>query len=116
MIGMALLALVLLGLHVIAPAWFWIAAAPFVYGLVLAKTAPRALVGGAAAGGLVWTGAAAYFYFGGAQLIAARIGGMLGLKPGWLMVLVTGALGALVAGVAAVCGRWVRAALEKKKA
>jgi MFS family permease len=116
MIDIALLSLVLLGFHLFVPGWFWIAALPFLYGLLFAKTAPRALIKGAAAGGLVWTGSAAYLYFGGAQLIAGRIGGMFGLRPRWLMVLVTGALGALVAGAAALFGRWVRVALAKKSA
>jgi len=111
------LALVILGLELVLPFWAWVAAAPFVYGLLFGKKSGRALVRGFAAGGLSWLGGSLYFYLTSSRIVAGRVSAMLGLgqSRGWLMVLATGLVGAIVAGLAAFAGSSLRGALRAKR-
>ena len=108
MIALVFSAFVLLALHVLTPFWWWIAVVPFLYGLVFARKSGRALSGGLLIGAIVWGGGGLYFFLTSGRLIAGRIAAMFGLGAGWLMVLVTGALGALVAALAAFSGHLIR--------
>ena len=56
-----------------------------------------------------------YLYLTSGRIIAGRIAALFGLGQdcGWLMVLLTGLLGALVAALAALAGASVRAAVRK---
>jgi hypothetical protein len=94
------LALVILGLESVLPFWAWVAAAPFVYGLLFEKRNGRAFVRGFAAGGLSWLGG------------SAMLG--LGQSRGWIMVLATGLVGAVIAGLAAFAGSSLRGAFWRK--
>ena len=110
------LALVIVGLELAIPFWAWIAAAPFAFGLALGKSCCWAAWRGAAAGALSWLGASLYIYFTSGRIIAGRVAAMfgLGMGRGWLMVIITGLLGAIVAGLAAFTGASFRAAMRKK--
>ena len=111
------LALVIVGFELAIPFWAWVAAAPFIFGLAFGKSCRWATMRGFAAGGLSWLGASLYFYFTSGRIISGRIAAMfgLGLDRGWLMVIVTGLLGAIIAGLAAFSGASLRGAIRKKK-
>jgi hypothetical protein len=111
------LALIILALELALPFWAWVAAAPFVHGLLFEKKSGRALVRGFAAGGLIWLGGSLYFYLTSSRIVAGRVAAMLGLgqSRGWLMVLATGLLGAIIAGLAAFAGSSLMGALRSKK-
>jgi hypothetical protein len=110
------LALVILGLESVLPFWAWVAAAPFVYGLLFEKRNGRAFVRGFAAGGLSWLGGSLYFYLTSSRIVAGRVAAMLGLgqSRGWIMVLATGLVGAVIAGLAAFAGSSLRGAFWRK--
>jgi len=111
------LALAIVSLELAVPFWAWIAAAPFAFGLAFGKSCRWATVCGSAAGGLSWLGASLYFYFTSGRIIAGRVAAMFGLGPGrgWLMVIATGLVGAIVAGLAAFAGASLRAAILRKR-
>jgi hypothetical protein len=108
------LALAIVGLELAVPFWAWIAAVPFVFGLVFGRSCWRSAGLGSAAGGLSWLGASLYFYFTSGRIIAGRVAAMfeLGQSRGWLMVIVTGLLGAIIAGLAAFAGASFREAIK----
>jgi hypothetical protein len=112
-----ILALAIVGLELAVPFWAWIAAAPFVFGLVFGKSCGRATACGAAAGGLSWLGASLYFYLTSGRIIAGRVAAMfgLGLGRGWLLVIITGLVGAIIAGLATLAGASLRGALLRRK-
>lgn len=97
--------------------WLWVALVPLAFGLA-AHASPAPTAGrGAAAGGLSWLGAALFFYFTSGGIIAGRVASMFGLGPGrgWLMVLLTGLLGAFIAGLAAFAGASLRSEFTRKR-
>jgi hypothetical protein len=111
------LVLVIIGLEWVLPFWAWVAAAPFVYGLLFEKKSGRALLRGFAAGGLSWLGGSLYFYLTSSRIVAGRVAAMLGLGSdrGWIMVLATGLIGAIIAGLAAFAGSSLRGGLQAKR-
>jgi hypothetical protein len=110
------LAIGIVGLELAVPFWGWIAVAPFIYGLVFGRLCWRAAWRGAAAGALSWLGASLYIYLTSGRIIAGRVAAMFGLGPdrGWLMVIATGLLGTLIAGLAAFAGASLRGAIRNK--
>ena len=96
--------------------WTWVAAVPLAFGLAGRAPSLKATGRGAAAGGLGWLAASLYLYLASGRIIAGRMAAMLGFGPGrgWLMVLLTGLLGALVAGLAAFAGASIRAAVQRR--
>ena len=90
--------------------WLWVAGVPLAFGLASGATTSRATWRGAIAGGAAWLGMALYFYLSSAELIAGRVAAMFGIGAGrgWLLVLITGLVGALVAGLAAFAGASLR--------
>jgi hypothetical protein len=94
--------------------WLWVALVPLAFGLATRTSSLKASGRGFAAGGLSWLGGALYFYLTSGRIIAGRVAAMFGfgLNRGWLMVILTGLLGALVAGLAAFAGKSLRAAIR----
>ena len=90
--------------------WLWVALVPLAFGLATGTSNLKAAGRGFAAGGLSWLGTALYFYLTSGRIIAGRVAAMFGLGPnrGWLMVILTGLMGALVAGLAAFAGASIR--------
>ncbi len=96
--------------------WIWLAAVPLAFGLASGASTPWATGRGAVAGGAAWLGAALYFYLTSGSIIAGRMAAMFGIGAGrgWLLVLISGLLGALVAGLAAYCGASLRVFKRKR--
>jgi hypothetical protein len=97
--------------------WLWVALVPLAFGLAAKASPGKTTMRGFAAGGLSWLAASLYFYLTSAGIIAGRMAAVFGLGPGrgWLMLLLTGLLGAFVAGLAAFAGASLRAAIFRKK-
>ena len=64
---------------------------------------------------LLWTGMALYKIIPNEHLLASRVGEMLGVKAWWLVLVLSGVLGAFVAGVSGFCGYHFRKAVLTKK-
>jgi len=105
----------MLALQSLTSFWWWVMVVPFVYGTAAARSGGKAFRTGLAAAGLLWLGAALFFRLAGGRLIAERMARMFGLGSSWLMVLATGLVAALAAGLAGYAGYAVRAAVKKRK-
>ncbi len=98
----------MLVLQILTPFWWWIIIVPFAYGVAAARSGGKALLTGLAAAGILWLGASLTLFLTDSGLIASRIAAMLKLgDPRWL-VLGTGTLAALAAGLAGYSGYAVR--------
>ena len=95
--------------------WAWVALVPLAFGLATSVSSFKAAGRGALAGLSSWLGAGLYFYLTSGRIISGRMAAMFGLGRGrgWVMVLATGLLGGLVAGLAAFAGACIRAALKR---
>lgn len=93
--------------------WIWVAGVPLAFGMAAHVSCRRAAGRGAVAGGLSWLLASLFFYFTSGRIIAGRVAAMFGLaaRNGWLMIALTGLLGALIAGLAAYAGAALRDAV-----
>lgn len=96
--------------------WLWVAGVPLAFGLASGASASRTTWRGAIAGGAAWLGTALYFYLFSAELIAGRVAAMSGIGAGrgWLLLVLTGLVGALVAGLAAFVGASLRVFKRKR--
>jgi len=112
----AIQAVLIIALEIGLQSWLWVAGVPLAFGLASGASVPRATGRGAIAGGAAWLGMALYFYLSSAELIASRVAAMFGIGAGrgWLLVLLTGLLGALVAGLAAFSGASLRVFKRKR--
>lgn len=113
MIDLVVVLLVLLGLEVLTPYWWWVMIVPFAYGAALATSGWRAIRTGALATGLLWLGAGTYFYSTGGRLIATRMARMFGLGRPWPMIAATALVAALAAGSSGYAGFAVRKLFKK---
>jgi hypothetical protein len=97
--------------------WIWVAGVPLAFGMAAHVSCWRAAGRGALAGGLSWLLASLYFYFTSGRIIAGRVAAMFGLAAGsgWPMIIFTGLLGALAAGLAAYAGAAFRDAIRPVK-
>ncbi len=97
--------------------WIWVAGVPLAFGMAARVSCWRAAGRGALAGGLSWLLASLYFYFTSGRIIAGRVAAMFGLPEGsgWPMIIFTGLLGALAAGLAAYAGAAFRDAIRPVK-
>jgi hypothetical protein len=95
--------------------WVWLALVPLAFGLATGVQPLRAAGRGAAAGLASWLAGGLFFFLTSGRIIAGRMAALFGLGPGrgWLMIPLTGLLGALVAGLAAYAGACLRAALKR---
>ncbi|MCU0236874.1 MAG: hypothetical protein MUC72_07300 [Acidobacteria bacterium] len=110
----AIQAVLILILEIGLQSWLWVAGVPLAFAMAAPVSSARACGRGAAAGGLSWLLAGLYLYLTSGRIIAGRMAVMFGIGAGrgWLLVLLTGLLGALVAAVAAWAGSALRAALR----
>jgi hypothetical protein len=95
--------------------WICVALVPLVFGLAAKASLFKATWRGTLAGGLSWLAVSLYFYLTSSRIIAGRMAAMFGLGRGWLMVLLTGLLGAFVAGLAAFAGASLRSEFVRKR-
>ncbi len=106
--------IVLAVLHLLTPFWWWVLAVPFLFGLSFGRSSGRSIRTGAAAAGALWLGAAVYEHLTGSALIAGRMATLMGIGSSWLMVVATGLVAALAAGIAAWAGYSLRAPFRKR--
>jgi hypothetical protein len=109
MIQIIVLVIILAGLSLGMPNWWWIMLAPFAWGMGHSGRIWTATWKGALAGALVWGGWSVWLWkWGGADIIVARVGDALRLGSPVYVVLSTATIAAVAAGVAAAAGSSVR--------
>lgn len=105
--------LIMLGLQLLTPFWWWVMIVPFAYGAAASRSGGKAIRTGFFAAGLLWLGTSLFLYLTGSGLIATRMARMFGLGKSWLMVLATALIAAVAAGVSGYAGYAVRALAKK---
>lgn len=114
MIATLVCLLIMLGLHLLTPFWWWVMIVPFACGAAAAKTGWRAFRTGLLSAGLLWLGAAIFFYLTGSRLIASRLAVMLRLGESWLMIVATALIAAIAAALSGYAGYAVRGLFWRK--
>lgn len=113
MIAVLACLLAMLVLEALTSFWWWVMIVPFAYGAAEAKSGWKAIRTGFFAAGLLWLGGAVYYYATGSRIIAGRMAAMLGLGRTWPMILMTGLVAAVAAGLSGYAGYAVRALVKK---
>jgi hypothetical protein len=94
--------------------WWGIAIAAFVVALIVYQNAGMAFLAAFAGLLLLWSGLAFWIDSGNESILSARIGELLGIgNNAFLLILITGAIGGLVAGFAAMSGSFLRSSKVK---
>lgn len=93
--------------------WWSVALAGFIGALLVHQTAIRNFLAGFAGIFILWTVLAWMIDSANDQILSARIGQLLGLSSSFLLILVTGFIGALVGGLGALTAHYLRAPKRK---
>jgi hypothetical protein len=89
--------------------WWGIAIAAFVVALIVYQNAGMAFLAAFAGLLLLWSGLAFWIDSGNESILSTRIGELLGIgNNSFLLILITGAVGGLVGGFAAMSGSFLR--------
>ena len=105
--------LVMLGLQLLTPYWWWVMIVPFACGAAAARSGWKAFRTGFFAAGLLWLGSSLFLYLTGSELIATQMARMFGLGRSWLMIVATALVAAVAAGISGYAGYAVRAFVKK---
>lgn len=114
MIALGLSLLVMLAFEIATGRWWWIMIVAFANGAALARSGGRALWTGGLAAGLLWAGAAAYFYLDGGRIITARMARLFGLGGPWTMIAAATLVATAAAGISGYAGYAVRDVFRKR--
>ena len=94
--------------------WWMIAVASFVVALLVYQKAWKAFVTGFLGLLLLWIGLAYWIDIKNESILSAKIGELLGIgNNSFLLILITGLIGGLVAGFAALSGSFLRGSKPK---
>lgn len=89
--------------------WWSMAIASFLVALLVHQKAGKAFAAGFSGLVLLWTGLAWWINVKNENILAARIGELLGIGNNpFLLITITAAIGGLVAGLAAISGSYLR--------
>lgn len=113
MIALIVCGVIMLALQAATGHWWWIMIVAFANGAAVARSGGRALWTGGLAAGLLWAGAAAYFYLDGGRIITARMARLFGLGGAWTMIPLTALVAVSAAGLSGYAGFAVRALIKK---
>jgi hypothetical protein len=109
MIQVLALTIVLFGLSAGMPNWYWVMLVPFGWGMGTSGRNWTAAWKGALAGAMVWGGWSVWLWqWGGADIIAVRVGQALKLGSPVFVVATTAFIAAVAAGIAAAAGSSIR--------
>ncbi len=95
--------------------WWVVAIAAFLTAIFAGKTAGQAFISGFGAVFIVWIVLALFKSVPNDEILVKRIAGLFFLPPSWwgLVLVITGLIGGLVGGFAALSGLLVKKAFEK---
>jgi hypothetical protein len=114
-IGLLLCLVVMLTLHLITPYWWWVVAAPLLYGILKARSARNGLFVGMLSAGILWLGGSLYYWRTGGEIITQRLTDMVQIGSPWVLIGATALAGLLAGGIAGLTGYLARASLCSKR-
>jgi hypothetical protein len=95
--------------------WWVVAIAAFLAAIFVGKTAGQAFVSGFGAVFIVWVVLALFKSIPNDHILAKKIAVLFQLPSWWLILIITGLVGGLVGGFAALSGLLVKKAFEKEQ-
>lgn len=104
MIDIVIIIVLLFILHTISDFWWWIIVVPLVYAFARARSRGEAFRMGSLGAGLLWLIVGLYQMLTSADLVAMRVGEMLGVGSPWIVLLMMVVVSALTGGFAASTG------------
>lgn len=94
--------------------WWWIILIPLVIGFLERDSVARAILGNGAGVMLLWVIMSVFQWMGQGDVIVPRIAEVMGVGSGVVLVLATGLIGFLVAGLSGYAGFSLRRSLIKE--
>ncbi|MCF7823078.1 MAG: hypothetical protein K9N35_02810 [Candidatus Marinimicrobia bacterium] len=94
--------------------WWWIILIPLLLGFLEKDSVSRAVLGNGLGVFLLWFGMSLYQWNKGGEIIVTRVVEVMGVGNGFVLALVTGIIGLLLAAVAAYAGFSLRKTLIKE--
>ncbi len=88
--------------------WWSIGIAGFIFGFLIDQSRKYAFINGFTGIFLLWGGTATYIYIINDAVLANRLAVLTGLPHGVLLIIITGLLGGMIAGLASLSGRYLR--------
>lgn len=88
--------------------WWSIGIAGFLFGFLIDQRRKMAFINGFLGIFLLWGGTATYIYIVNDGVLANRLALMTGFPHGILLIIITGLIGGVIAGLASLSGRYLR--------
>jgi hypothetical protein len=95
--------------------WWGLAVGAFLVATAFQQSGFRSLINGFAGVFLLWAGVAAVISILNEGVLAGRLAVLFSLPSGWLAVLVTGVVGGVAGGLAALTGNRLRGLLARTR-
>ncbi len=114
MLSIMLAFILLYGIQLLHPAWWWVFLAPAVVGAVTARSGWSGFFGCGLGAGLAWSLAAILELAGDGSIVSGRVAAMLQVGRPWLLVLLTFAVAFLCGGFAGMAGYYLTGGRGKK--
>ena len=108
MISVIISFLIILVLQLATPFWWWTMLVPLIMAVILAKSGWDGFRIGAFSAGGLWLLASVYYWLTGSAIIASRVADMMSVGTTIVVLLATGLVAAIAAGVAGLTGYYVR--------
>ena len=115
MLSILLSFILLYGIQLLHPAWWWLFLAPALAGAVTARSGWSAFWGCGLGASMAWSLAAIIELTGNGSIIAGRVAAMLELGNPWLLVLLTFLVAFIGGGFAGMTGYYLTGGRQKKK-
>jgi len=115
MLSILLSFILLYGIQLLHPAWWWVFIAPAIAGAITARSGWSGFFGCGLGAGLAWGLAATLQLTGDGSIISGRIATMLQVGNPWLLVLLTFAVAFLCGGFAGMAGYYLTGGRGKKE-
>ncbi len=94
--------------------WWWIILVPLVVGFMEKDSVSKAALGNGLGVFALWSGMSLYQWLNGGEIIVTRVAEVMGAGSGIVLVLATGLIGFLVAGIAGYAGFSLRKVVIKE--
>jgi hypothetical protein len=107
MLSILLSFILLYGIQLLHPAWWWVFPAPALAGAITARSGWSGFFGCGLGAGLAWSLAAILELTGDGAIVAGRVAAMLDVDGPWMLVLLTFVVAFVCGGFAGMAGYYL---------
>ena len=115
MLSILLAFILLYGIQLLHPSWWWVFLAPALAGALTARSGWSGFFGCGLGAALAWTLAATLELTGDGSIVAGRVASMLELGNPWLLVMLTFLVAFLCGGFAGMAGCYLTGGRGRKE-